>query len=568
MPAITISTLFTITNLKIALFIFIAIFILLLFKKPKAKWFVLLFTIFLSVSYGLLILNQKKLFWGNQGDEIFIISFFCRVINGQYFSDFFYGWLPPFYPPLYFWIVGTISKLVTHNGINAAQIGVFLTLTAWFPLPYLWQKFYFRKNLDEKSTLVSNWLWLLFPLLFFLMIDFDAIILKPYEVFPALFGIIFITLFGHSLNNTYWNWKRYLFFGASGGLLFLIYHFWWLIYIPTLFFIVLTSKERLRNLKRLIVTGFIIFAVSAIYLVPLSISYLKNGVENWQIKFGIAADFATFLPWSNLSLRGILYILGLIGLIYLGWKNFHRPSLIIFITCFIYQIVNFIIFLFTKQTYLAAKPFLFLSTAALAYGGANFLIFSYQKLSIKITAEKLRLVNLIVFIIFLPLWPNAHFFDNPTIQKQIQKNSETPGVKFLTDKIISLVPDYQKRTWLTSGFPELNAYLPINHFIGYNAHFNHPAAKFEKRFSYLREITEAKSSVEFMNLINNSQPPIDTLLFFKNKNSNDNYPLFFLRDNYPNAGREEILYLPKYLITSDHWQIIYDNPEIIIYIKK
>ncbi len=73
-----------------------------------------------AVGAATLILPSHTLLWGNQGDETFQIAFMQRVIAGEPFSDFFYKDLAPFYPPLYFWVFGTIGRVMNWDGIAAA----------------------------------------------------------------------------------------------------------------------------------------------------------------------------------------------------------------------------------------------------------------------------------------------------------------------------------------------------------------------------------------------------------------------------------------------------------------
>ncbi len=120
--------------IKLLFYLFIGLGLILFFKLKKPILLVTLIAAFLATTYLVLIYQAKVTWWGLQGDEIFVTAFLEKVAFGQPFSDFFYSGLPPFYPPLYFWLIGGLAYLLKFNGIQAAQLGVALVL---FLLPIL-----------------------------------------------------------------------------------------------------------------------------------------------------------------------------------------------------------------------------------------------------------------------------------------------------------------------------------------------------------------------------------------------------------------------------------------------
>src|SRR3989339_775293 len=104
--------------IRLLFYLFIGLGVLFFFKLKKPVSFVLLIAVFLSLTYYFLIYNSELTWWGLQGDEIFVTAFMQKVASGQFFSDFFYKDLPPFYPPLYFWLIGGLGYLFNLNGIQ------------------------------------------------------------------------------------------------------------------------------------------------------------------------------------------------------------------------------------------------------------------------------------------------------------------------------------------------------------------------------------------------------------------------------------------------------------------
>ncbi len=566
MNELSLTTIYIIALAKIVLFIYFGVTIFLIWKHKKTYWHLLAITAAIFSFYFILAWPLQKMWWANNGDEMFTGAFLTRVLHGQIFSDFYYGWLAPFYPPLYFWVTGTISRLFTSNAITAAKIGVLGTILIWFLGSYFWQKLW-RQKIDQTKERIaiykSPWFWLLLPVIYFISLDFDNIIVKPYETVTALFCVILIGLIAESFDWQKWNWKNYLFLGISGGLLFLTYYFWWIMLIPVMFYLALTSRTKTLNLKRIILLGFVIFACSAMYLIPLFLNYSHFGLENWQAVFFTPTDFVTFAPWLTLSLKSLILITGLIGLIAFAKEKFIKANLLVLITAFIYQFINIVIFVLGHKPVQCQKPFLFLGGATLGIGATYLLIYIFNTYFKTLEIKKIAAICSIV--IFFPLLPMIKFIDDPVALMQIEKDLTPSKVITLVDTIKTQVPDYTKQIWLSSGVPEINLYLPLNYYIAHNPHFSQPASLYSQRMALINELSQATSAENFQAIINSAQPQITALLLAPD---GDNYSLYFWQDNYPNAGKELVVKIPQNLISDQYWQSVYTDSQWQIFIKK
>lgn len=566
MNELSLTTIYIIAIAKIVLFIYFGVTVFFIWKNKKPHWHLIAITAAVFAFYLTLSLTLKKMWWANNGDEMFTGAFLTRVLNGQIFSDFYYGWLAPFYPPLYFWVTGTISRLFATNAITAAKIGVLGTILIWFIGSYFWQKLFWSKIDQTKEKIAiykSPWFWLLFPIIYFISLDFDNIIVKPYETVTALFCVILIGLIADSFDWAKWNWKNYLFIGISGGLLFLTYYFWWIILIPVMFYLALTSLAKKLNLKRIILLGFVIFACSAIYLIPLLLNYSRYGIENWQAVFFVPSDFTTFAPWLNLSLKSLIIIAGLIGLISFAKEKFIKANLLVLITAFIYQLINIVIFVLGHKPVQCQKPFLFLGGATLCVGATYLLIYLYQQYLNKLNYS--RVIVIVMVIVFTPLLPMIKFIDDPVALMQIEKDLTPSKVTVLVDIIKTKVPDYSNRIWLSSGIPEINLYLSLNYYIAHNPHFSHQASIYSQRMELVQKLSQATTSEQFQEIINTSQPQVTALLLAPD---GENYSLYFWQDNYPNAGKELVIKIPQQLISEQYWQKVYSDDQWQIFTKK
>ncbi|MFH0873748.1 MAG: arabinofuranosyltransferase [Candidatus Komeilibacteria bacterium] len=557
MSALSLETIQIIAWSKVLLFLAVIVALLIVRFKNKPWAWSLFASITVTASYLIISWPLQKMWWGNNGDEIFIISFFTQALKSNPFQDYYYLGLPAFYPPLYFQVIGLVSRLWAANAISAAKFGTALTFFLWFSGTYLGLRLCRGKQSEKSSSeTLTPWLWFTIPLLFFFLVDFNDLILKPYETFPALLSVFWLGLLWLSLNKNRWSIKEYLFFGISGGILFLTYYFWWLILVPALIGLALTHSQRLIKFLRIIIVGFITFIISGIYLVPLFLSY-KSGMENWQALFFVPQDFSTFLPFVNLSIKTPLLIAGLLGLIIYCRRPFVRANLAILITCYLYQIVSLVLFLAGGHPFQAAKPFLFLGTATLTVGCAYSLSGLWNHYVTPLTSGRRQIISLALIVLSLPFWPMTTFIDDVVVRNQIEKDLKAPSAYYLASHIQQAVPDYQNKIWLSSGIPEINAYLPLHYFIAHNPHFSHPAAKYSEREKVLKELVSA-TAANFTALVRASG--INALLLYKTANS-DSYPLFLWADNYPNGGLERELQISKVLIDSLHWRTVYEDSE-------
>lgn len=521
----------------------------LIWKKPKAWLFALLASVSVTTFYLIISAPLKTMWWGTNGDEIFIVSSLTQVMHDSAWQDFYYHNLPPFYPPLYFWITGLIGKLFVNTAIGAMKIGVAATLSAWFIGTYAWLQLFRTKIHDIKNTVVRNpWFWMLSPLLFFFLLDFNDIILKPYETLPALILVFWLGLLSISLQERIWNKKHYAFFGLTGALLFLSYYFWWFIILPALFVIWVMTKNRKITSLRIIGTGSIIATLASVYLLPLAYSY-RNGIENWQALFFVPHDFTTFLPFETISWRLPIIILGIAGLIFFYKKTFIKSLVLIVGSSFLYYYLSVFFFIIGKHPIQAAKPFLFLVSAVLAISAAYTCVWAWNKYADRIDNTK----PLVLFILILSLvfWPMASWIDDPIVINQIEQDQKADAeVIDVQYAITKNVPDYKNRTWLSTGIPKINAYIPLHYYVAYNPHFSHHAAKYSERLTTIERLTTVpaegfKSAIESL--------PIDALLL-KHNVQTDTYPLYFWQDNYPNGGKEKILTIPTASIDTLTWK--------------
>lgn len=560
-------TLYILAIAKLILFFSLAVFFLILFKGNRPRHYAYLAGAAIFVFYFTLAYLLQKMWWGNNGDEVFIFAYLSKVLYSGFGADFYYQGLPNFYPPLYFWLTGFVSKLVTTSGITAAKIGVLFSILTLFIGGYLWPRFFWKKiwpGSQSQVVIRSEWFWALAPIIFFVMIDFDSFILKPFEAVSALFAAFLIGLLACSFELKKWRWPMYLFFGLSGASLFLAFYFWWFMLLPALLLVVFASRSVLANLFRLLAVGIIIALLSAVYWLPLVIAFARHGLENWQAVFFTPNYLFTFFPWE-FSLRGVIYLLGLAGLLFFRQSKFMRANLLLLAVCYAYQFFNLAYFISGGKPLQPFKSFLYLAPATLALGAAYLLIYVFgKKLAGLKTAQQKALASLLL-IIFLPLLPLGKFIQEPLVLYQLEQDMGASKLYSLSQFIKNEVKGWDKINWLSSGTPDINAYLPLAYYLAHNPHFSHPAALYSKRMDNLKQLLSRAAPDEFAGQAR--QLNIGGLIVYNDPRL-DYYPLFFWADNYPNGGQEIELKLAKDLISSQFWSKIYDSGGFAIYLLK
>ena len=228
MADLSLATIHILASSKIILLVFLCLMFWSWRRQARPAVFMIWTALAIIIFYIVLASPLQKMWWGTTGDELYVAAFLEKVMSGQFWSDFYYAYLPTFYPPLYFWLTGGIAQLFAHNAIVAAKIGTTLTLFVWFfasffGFKWFWAKIY--KDQENKPAIISQaWFWWLWPTLYLLLLDFDVIILKPYEAVSALFLILWLMLWSVATSQVQWPKRYFWWFGLSGGLLFLLFY--------------------------------------------------------------------------------------------------------------------------------------------------------------------------------------------------------------------------------------------------------------------------------------------------------------------------------------------------------
>ncbi|MBI2436803.1 MAG: arabinofuranosyltransferase [Candidatus Magasanikbacteria bacterium] len=552
-------------SVKLCFFTFIAFGIFGIYRKYKPVYFLTILGIFLSTSYFIFVRHTGLMFWGLTGDEITIAAMYEKFAHLSFWSDFSYSHLPPFYPPLFFWIGALFGKLFNWNGIQMAKMMSFVTMLIYPVFFYLVQKLYWKNAQDQKNN-PDTIAWMIASLLLFVVIEDDAIIDKPYELISASLTILWSAFL---LRDSYYgnlNMQKIFIYGISGGILFLLFYFWFfLVAIGVgLFHLCTKFNGKVKSWMSYILIGIMTLAISSPFWLPLAKSYTTHGSENWQAGYFLIEGISLQGLRFNFDVTTILLLVGFVCLCVYRKQIYHRALLSLFVSAYVWQIMGMLTLLFLASPMQESKGFYFfnhiLLAISFAYGIERLWMWFKTKPYATVWTKSIAIVSLC--IVGSELFFGT-FTDIPVVQ-QTRATSLAPrqGVMGLVDFLKT--QNIQDTITLHSGVTELYAFIPVNDFLYYNMNNSHPAAGFSNRMLVVEDMARAKTSQDLWNLVhNNSITPIDRLVFFNQ--TGEVYPLYYHIDNFPQVNKEKVIKIPKKLFDKTYFVKVYESDEFVVF---
>ncbi|MFH1286612.1 MAG: hypothetical protein ABII02_02575 [Candidatus Magasanikbacteria bacterium] len=569
----TLSDINHILAVKGCLILFLLCGLGIIWKKLKPIWFLLLTSTLAAASYAIFVDNLGLMFWGLAGDEITIAAMYESFAHGGFFTDFAYADFPAFYPPLFFWIFAIPGRMFDWNGIQMAKVGSLVSIFLFPLIVYGAQSLYWKYEKKKESIVSSPILWMLIPLIIWIFIDWDAMILKPYEVATGPFSVLWMYFLIRDFTRKTLSWKRVLAYGCSGGLIFMTYYLW-MIFVGiaiALRGLWVSKKEVWFFYSRLMMVGGLVLFFSLPYLGPLVWTYHVNGSENWQFILMYAKSISYHAEmFSVISWRGFLMFVGFVSLIFFWKKEFIRTALLIFLATYVWQAMGFATIFFSATPIQESKGFYILGRTALACGLAYGLVWLWNFLENKKYTFNWQRPALTVALVFLSTHMIFGFFiDDPLVQiRRVQsRGSRETVAELVTFLQNDGMRGRQVRT-LHAGISELHAYVPMNAYIYFNQHNSHPAALFSERYAFVHQLSRSSNAKEFYGLSTNAWfGSIDRYILFK-KEDLDYYPLYFHLDNFPHGAKDVIMRVPKDLISNMYFETVFENGEFIVWDRR
>ncbi|HYE60092.1 MAG TPA: arabinofuranosyltransferase [Candidatus Kapabacteria bacterium] len=560
---------------KLCAILFLVGALLLVFQWDKRKrfssWGAPVFLFFMGLCSGLgyyfLVQGTETMFWGLKGDEITIAAMYETFAHGSLLSDFAYRDLPPFYPPLFFWIVAICGRLFSWNGVQMAKWAATSVIIFYPLLFYCIQKWFWSRQKGEHVPGPVS--WMLSSIFLFIVISWDAVILKPYELVSASLVVLWTQFFLH------WLWdgekKRFpalLWFGFTGGILFLLFYFWFfLAAIGVTLFHVFYKKVERRQYGTMMLVSILMLLLGSLYAIPLVRSYHQFGSENWQLGFLTPEWLATEAPFFSLTVQGIILLIGLLTLLLYHSHFSMRVLLFLFIASYIWQLMGLVTILFFSSPLQESKGFYFFNRSILALAAAYGLGELWRRYAHVFLPKKKEIALVGILLLSTLIFPGT-FVDDPNVYGVRERSLHLhPDMKELVTFLERTYPDIYAKTALQSGLHELHAYLPVNDFVYFNMHNSHPAAQFSERYRFVQELARKPTPQEFYAETQKTPfGPIDLFVFYTGDPAA--YPLYFHVDDFPYGFKEEIVNIPKELFDEQYFTPVFSNERYIVFTPK
>lgn len=545
-------------GIKLLFIVFVVISIYLVYKKKKPFYFLALVGIVSASSYFLLVNNLQLSFWGLQGDEITIAGMYNTFAHISLWSDFAYHNLPPFYPPAFFWFFGLIGRILNYDGVRIAKLAAF-SFFLFFPIA----SYYFQKYLlkdETKDNKVFGTIFAILPtLLIIIILDKDLLIGKPYEVITAVATIFWYISLYLKIYRDKWNNKQVLIYGAVAGFIFMTYYLWLIFATIALFLMGILEEKKLRfkYFLELFKTMLVAIVVSLPFLLPLTLSYLKNGMESWQTSFFIPDGLDLWLPMFKLnSFNSLILLFGFATLIYYRKHAIIKQLLYLFFTAFLWWGLAMTSLLVFKIPFQEFRGFYIFSPIILVIAAAYGIERLWQNFNVSENKNLSFLIIVIGIVYFASQSVFGFFVDDPKVKTQrVESREANSAVLNLVDYLKNTPESSSKITLQT--VPQILAFVPINHLIYFNQNNTHPASIFSERFEYLQLLTNSESSEElYKNIKNSPYGNLEQFIFYGDA---ENYYLYFHLNKIIEGIEEKQIEIDKDLFLSEHFQKVYEK---------
>ncbi|MFA5945315.1 MAG: arabinofuranosyltransferase [Patescibacteria group bacterium] len=555
--------------IKILLLVFIGASIFLLHKRLHPAYFLVLVGVISSASYYFLVNNLALTFWGLQGDELTIAAMYNTFAHVSLFSDFNYHLLPPFYPPAFFWIFGLVGRAMDWNGVMISKFASTISLLV-FPIGLYYSQKYFTKGLSEEPKVLGKVFTLLSPLLLIAVLDKDLFFGKPYEVITGAIAIFWYASMAIRISTGKWSNKLTIVYGVIAGLIFMTYYLWLIFATMALFFMGIFEEKgkRVAYFMSLVKTAGVAILVSTPFLVPLTVSYARHGMENWQTAYFTPDGLNLWMPMFQLtSINCLVLLFGLAVLIYYRNETFIKQLLYLFVMAFLWWGLAMAHLLILKTPFQEFRGFYLLAPGILAISAGygierlwhHFKLGEYERRNIAFTLAVIGILYFASQSIF------GFFIDDPHIKAQRAISREAGQQMKELVAYLESAPGSSSRLTLHT-VPQVLAFVPLDGLIYFNEHNNHPASIFTERMTYVQSLADSKTSDELYNKVKNCPyGKLDQFIFYGDR---ENYYLIFHVNKIIDGIEEITVPISKKLFTPDHFTKTYDKDGYSVLILK
>ena len=537
-------------SLRLWVYLFFVLFALVILEVVPYDLKGIVIAVLLSLCFaGMVMIGLKNTPYGLNGiggDEGLLTAQVTKFANYKEGVDFAYKDLPPFYPPLYMWILGKTAGALSIEPYRMLKYGL---IAIAFVLPI---------------AVYFAWSWLR-PASLSIAALLGVLVFqdwyKPYEWLSMVIFIpwwlYFVDGLGQTKPKTKIIWL--ILGGLIGAALLATYYYWFFIGAVSLlvlvFFQIDNPAEKQKSQRATWINRVLIFMAtilfSAPYWGPLLGSMRSTGAWTFlQNRYFIPEFNILHFPFLDATLAGVVLLGGLIYLISsYNRDRLARGILVLLIGAYVWQLLGYV-GLLTNIPVLSFKArdfVIYLLGLAAALGAAQLL--SHWNLSVRKQWGKFVAVGVIVLSLFYGQKVAAGFANSELLSEA----QDTDYPEILLTAFAKRNPDLGKDKVLLADVStsEISVYYPVFQFISWAAVYSHPAGEYYERVEFLKELGTLSSPEWFAAAVmNNRYDHIDAIILFP---QDEGYYLGYLPEKFPESSETEQIFFPSDLLNPNYF---------------
>ena len=468
---------------------------------------VLSVSVYFVILYGILFHGTEYGQNGIWGDNANRLALICKMMTyNSFYQDWYLKDLPSFYPPLWFYTMALMGKLLNLEAYQTIKFG-YLFIFLFYPLAL----FSMWKKIISPAAAAA----VVVGVVFFAFRYLDWIY---YEHITAALFVPWYLHYFYPINGSpiKYDWKFFLFGSIIGALIFMTYYFWYFMafiaFLITLFKIFRADKsELIPTIKHCSLLMIGVAAISSIYWLPLMVTIIEHGLNSSQNVWFHLGHANLSHEWQQISIESLMMTGGVFFLFYYrNDKHFHR---------LLYLLVGGIGIIIIDRVYNIFGSS-FQSRKILEFAHLFLIIplsiglYKYYQEEIKKESTKHGLLGVLVLLLLIV--GNGHTEVYKSEKYKIGYNQQTDEKTL--GKLFDEINTYDK-VFLTDQYI-WTVYRPFYLFVPLNNMTAHAAAQYEERCDFLdlvSKITEPQLMVYL--LIQNKYSSIDYIYLPVDENS-------------------------------------------------
>lgn len=492
-------------------------------RNQKVIFCIGLLSIYLVVVTSL-ILNGTPFylfgFWGDQSFRQAMILKFAAITRP---TDYYYKDLPPFYPPLYYYLQAIFARVFSVEAYKMSKIGQML-IFAVLPLVH----FYFWRRLV--APVQAGFI----TLLAFLYSNYAGALqfFSPHSFIAYALFIPWWLFYIERVTKPATSVKFYIVGGIIGALLFATYFY--AFFIGAVSLLLKLAYERIPLIKKK-VGGFTLMGalkvliasavLSSPYWLPVLISIISSGLDRsrggwYHIGYpGLDIQFVKF------TIEGIALLAGTIFIFRRIKKSLNFALANFVLTILFFHFVGSILGALDYPVNLAKSTDLFTMQLAAPIIGLCLAAFARRDM---MSRKRIGVTPILTGALLLVLFNNL----SGIAKSDATKKARTAIVPTWNTDFEEM--QSRKGSVFLNGQFEFQSFYPVYSFLTLNELYSHPASRYFERYKFLYYLQSIKDpSLFHLTLQHNKFDKVD---FFMPLNIDGKFGLRAAFSNYPNKG--------------------------------